>query len=198
MRTPQIRHWVLTNFGCRVLNFQILRMSVQGDLTPSRSTNNTNTTAQTPSSGRTQSRGSDDPLTALKKGGLLLRNDDDDNLRELCCFFCPNYTWTGSKSEIRWDNLSRHVKKRHREDLAAVNKKIRNLQKKRKNIGKTSTPNEIVKEIKRWWKSRDRPGSLTSFFQKTDNFTLLIRRRTISAASKLGFDGCLSILSRIM
>ena len=54
--------------------------------------------------------------------------------------------------------------------MAAVNKKIRNLQKKRKNIGKTSTPNEIVKEIKRWWKSRDRPGSLTSFFQNKDKF----------------------------
>ena len=34
--------------------------------------------------------------------------------------------------------------------------------------------------------------------KKKDKFTLLIRRRTISAASKLGFDGCLSILSRIM
>ena len=78
MRTTQIRQLVLTNFGCKVLNFQILRMSVQGDLTPSRSNNNTNTTAQTIPSQRTRSRGSDDPLTALQKGGLLLRNDDDD------------------------------------------------------------------------------------------------------------------------
>ena len=78
MRTSQIRHWVLTNFGCKVLNFQILRISVQGDLTPSRSNNNTNTTAQTFSSERKHLRGSDDPLTALQKGGLLLRNDDDD------------------------------------------------------------------------------------------------------------------------
>jgi len=53
-------------------------MSVQGDLTPSRSNNKTNTIAQTLSSQRTHSRGSDDPLTALQKGGLLLRNDDDD------------------------------------------------------------------------------------------------------------------------
>ena len=77
MRTPQIRPWVLTDFGCRVLNLHILRTSVQGDLTPPRSNNNTNTTAQTLSSERKHSRGSDDPLTALKKGAVLLRNGDN-------------------------------------------------------------------------------------------------------------------------
>ena len=74
---PQIRPWVLTDFGCRVLNLHILRTSVQGDLTPPRSNNNTNTTAQTLSSERKHSRGSDDPLTALKKGAVLLRNGDN-------------------------------------------------------------------------------------------------------------------------
>ena len=78
VRTPQIRPWVLTDFGCRVLNLHILRTSVQGDLKPPRSTNNnTNTTAQTLSSERKHSRGSDDPLTALKKGAVLLRNGDN-------------------------------------------------------------------------------------------------------------------------
>ena len=78
VRTPQIRPWVLTDFGCRVLNLHILRTSVQGDLTPPRSNNNTNTTtAQTLSSERKHSRGSDDPLTALKKGAVLLRNGDN-------------------------------------------------------------------------------------------------------------------------
>ena len=76
MRTPQIRPWVLTDFGCRVLNLHILRTSVQGDLTPPRSNNKTNATAQTLSSERKHSRGSDDPLTALKKGAVLLRNGD--------------------------------------------------------------------------------------------------------------------------
>ena len=61
----------------RVLNLHILRTSVQGDLTPPRSNNNTNTTAQTLSSERKHSRGSDDPLTALKKGAVLLRNGDN-------------------------------------------------------------------------------------------------------------------------
>ena len=60
----------------RALNLHILRTSVQGDLTPPRSNNNTNTTAQTLSSERKHSRGSDDPLTALKKGAVLLRNGD--------------------------------------------------------------------------------------------------------------------------
>ena len=61
----------------RVLNLHILRTPVQGDLTPPRSNNNTNTTAQTLSSERKHSRGSDDPLTALKKGAVLLRNGDN-------------------------------------------------------------------------------------------------------------------------
>ena len=70
------------------------------------------------------------------------------------------------KKILRYDNLSRHVKNKHRKDLVAVNTKIRNLPKKRKYLGTTSTPNEIVKEIKKWWKSRDRPGSVTSFFSE--------------------------------
>ena len=110
----QIRQLVLTNFGCKVLNFQILRMSVQGDLTPSRSNNNTNTTAQTLSSQRTRSRGSDDPLTALQKGGLLLRNDDDDKDSMPELLLLTQQVWTNNPCTYCLSILSSIIKQRER------------------------------------------------------------------------------------
>jgi len=47
--------------------------------------------------------------------------------------FCSNYTVLyHRKGELRYDNLHRHVKKKHRDNLKTVKDKIRNLEKKRK------------------------------------------------------------------
>jgi len=58
---------------------------------------------------------------------------------------------------------------------------------------------EIVQNVKKWWHSKSREGSITSMVQTT-KFTFLIRRRTISVASKLGFDEskCRGVFRKIL
>jgi hypothetical protein len=102
--------------------------------------------------------------------------------------FCSKYTNVfETKEDLRYDNFLRHVNKNHSDELKAVTSKIKQLQKKRKKFGTSSTPDEIVQNVKKWWFGRRRRGSVTSMFQM-NKFTFLIRR------SGKGIQGSLETL----